>query len=457
MQRASLAAAFAASLLFGSMSAAVAADNDTADLEDARVAEERLLGSADMDAQYLACQPFTRQVAASGVIDRSFDASLAEAGVPAAAMLEALRALASSIDLGRDVAAGDQFYVRYEQAFTAEGTPIGAGRVMWAELRTKAKGTIAFHRFRPQSGVERLWLASGEATTPPSMRLPLDVVAVSSGFGLRADPLDKPAGTTAGPAVAMGPLPDPAKSVPAAYVEVPAPAPEPPAAAPPEPVKPARRQMHGGFFPGQPGFGGFSMNSRSALDGTDLQRVVAERDAEARRAAAARAADTPSDTAAETQQAAVAAPTPRVAQPLFMHDGADLVAATGTPVYAAADGIVIGAAPNGGYGNWIRIDHQGKLATVYGHLSSFAPGIQEGARVSQGELIGFVGNTGRSTGAHLHFEILSNGKAVDPLAYPELKRTQLRGADLERFRKQVKNALAEREREKAITLAFGGF
>ena len=140
-----------------------------------------------------------------------------------------------------------------------------------------------------------------------------------------------------------------------------------------------------------------------------------------------------------------------------MHDGADLVAPTGTPVYAASDGVVIGAAPNGGYGNWIRIDHQGKLSTVYGHLSSFAPGIQEGARVSQGELIGFVGNTGRSSGAHLHFEILSNGKAVDPLAYPELKRAQLRGADLERFRKQIKNALAERERERAITLAFGGF
>jgi len=346
MQRASLAAAFAALLFFGSMSAAVAADNDDASLEDARVTEARLLGSADEDARYLACQPFTRQIAAAGTIARSFDASLAEAGVPAAAMLEARRALATSIDLGRDVAAGDQFYVRYEQVFTAEGTPIGVGRVMWAELRTKAKGTIALHRFRPQGGVERLWLASGEAATPPSIRLPLDAVTVSSGFGLRADPLDKPSG----PAVAMGPLPDPAKSVPAAYAEVPAPASEKPVAPPPEePVKPARRQMHSGFFPGQPGFGGFSMNSRHALDGTDLQRVVAERDAEARRAAAARAADAPSDTAAETQQAAVAAPAPRVVRPLFMHDGADLVAPTGTSVYAASDGVVIGAAPNGGF------------------------------------------------------------------------------------------------------------
>jgi hypothetical protein len=85
--------------------------------------------------------------------------------------------------------------VRYQQTFTAEGTPIGVGRVLWAELRTKAKGTIALHRFRPQGGAERLWLANGEAATPPSMRLPLDTMTVSSGYGLRADPLDKPAGT----------------------------------------------------------------------------------------------------------------------------------------------------------------------------------------------------------------------------------------------------------------------
>ena len=96
-----------------------------------------------------------------------------------------------------------------------------------------------------------------------------------------------------------------------------------------------------------------------------------------------------------------------------MHDGLDLVAVTGTSIYAAADGIVTGTGPNGGYGNWMRIDHAGKVTTVYGHLSGFAPGIEAGTRVSQGELIGFVGNTGRSTGAHLHFEIVVNGRSLD--------------------------------------------
>jgi murein DD-endopeptidase MepM/ murein hydrolase activator NlpD len=139
-----------------------------------------------------------------------------------------------------------------------------------------------------------------------------------------------------------------------------------------------------------------------------------------------------------------------------MHDGVDLVAPIGTPIYAASDGIVAGAGPNGGYGNWIRIDHPGKLSTVYGHLSEFAPGIEAGVLVSRGELIGFVGNTGRSTGAHLHFEIVSSGKPVDPLAYPEIKRAQLRGADLERFRKQVTRALVERDREMAVALSCSG-
>jgi Peptidase family M23 len=74
---------------------------------------------------------------------------------------------------------------------------------------------------------------------------------------------------------------------------------------------------------------------------------------------------------------------PRGFPAVFMHEGIDLAAPTGTPIYAASDGIVVGATLNGGYGNWIRIDHPRKLSTVYGHLSEFAPGIKEGAEVSQ--------------------------------------------------------------------------
>jgi len=141
---------------------------------------------------------------------------------------------------------------------------------------------------------------------------------------------------------------------------------------------------------------------------------------------------------------------------LFMHEGIDLVAPAGTPVYAAADGVVVGAAPNGRYGNWIRIEHGAKLATVYGHLMAFAPGIEPGESVVRGELIGFVGNTGRSTGAHLHFELQVDGKAVNPINHPELKAAQLRGPELERFRKQVAHALQEREREAKVADTLAG-
>ena len=130
-----------------------------------------------------------------------------------------------------------------------------------------------------------------------------------------------------------------------------------------------------------------------------------------------------------------------------MHEGIDLVAEPGTPVHASADGIVAGAAPNGGYGNCIEIEHAGKLSTVYGHLSSFAPRIAPGVRVQKGDLIGFVGNTGRSTGPHLHFELRTNGKAIDPATHPSIKPPQLRGAELERFRQVVERNFVEAQRE----------
>jgi murein DD-endopeptidase MepM/ murein hydrolase activator NlpD len=98
-----------------------------------------------------------------------------------------------------------------------------------------------------------------------------------------------------------------------------------------------------------------------------------------------------------------------------MHEGIDLGAAYGTPITAAAAGVVIYAGWEGGYGNLVVIDHGGGLATAYGHQSRIA--VSTGQSVSQGETIGYVGSTGHSTGPHLHFEVRVNGEAVDPLGY----------------------------------------
>ena len=101
-----------------------------------------------------------------------------------------------------------------------------------------------------------------------------------------------------------------------------------------------------------------------------------------------------------------------------MHEGIDISAAEGTPIMAADSGTVIllqSEYESGGYGNYTCIDHGGGLSTCYAHQSGFAT--SSGASVSQGDLIGYVGNTGHSFGAHLHFEVRINGEAVDPMGY----------------------------------------
>jgi murein DD-endopeptidase MepM/ murein hydrolase activator NlpD len=101
-----------------------------------------------------------------------------------------------------------------------------------------------------------------------------------------------------------------------------------------------------------------------------------------------------------------------------MHEGIDIAAAEGTPIRAAASGTVIlmqSEYESGGYGNYTCLDHGGGLSTCYAHQSSFAT--SSGASVSQGDLIGYVGNTGHSYGAHLHFEVRVNGVATDPMGY----------------------------------------
>ena len=96
-----------------------------------------------------------------------------------------------------------------------------------------------------------------------------------------------------------------------------------------------------------------------------------------------------------------------------MHRGTDFAAPEGTPVMASGDGKIVRARWCGGGGNCIKIKHNSTYSTVYAHLKNFARGIREGARVKQGQTIGYVGSTGMSTGPHLHYEVIINGKKVN--------------------------------------------
>jgi len=105
------------------------------------------------------------------------------------------------------------------------------------------------------------------------------------------------------------------------------------------------------------------------------------------------------------------------------HRGTDFAAPLGTKVKVTADGVVSVVGKQGGYGNVVMVSHQGRYTTVYGHLSRFALGLHKGQRVSQGEVIGYVGMTGLATGPHLHYEFRVNGRQQDPLhvALPDAK------------------------------------
>jgi murein DD-endopeptidase MepM/ murein hydrolase activator NlpD len=98
-----------------------------------------------------------------------------------------------------------------------------------------------------------------------------------------------------------------------------------------------------------------------------------------------------------------------------MHTGIDWAAPMGTPIYASGNGAVSMVGWESGYGKYIRIKHNNGYETAYGHMTAYARGMEQGARVRQGQVIGYVGSTGLSTGAHLHYEIMVNGRFVDPM------------------------------------------
>ena len=244
-----------------------ASADDQARIEEARIEEERLLGSAHEQTPPKSHLPFTRRLRVTGAIDGPLAQSAARAGLPATAVLEMVRAFRAALDLDEDLMNGDSFTVSYRQEYTLEGHPIGVAQVTWATLRTAARGTLSVHRFRTgRARQEKLWLANGEAAVPAGMRWPLDEINVSSGFGLRSDPLSRPIAIAA---------------------------------------KPVAVSARG-------------RNKKTASGGP-------------------------------------VRPGPIVRRALLMHQGVDFAAETGTPFHAAAAGTVTGAAPNGGYGNWIEI------------------------------------------------------------------------------------------------------
>ena len=130
-----------------------------------------------------------------------------------------------------------------------------------------------------------------------------------------------------------------------------------------------------------------------------------------------------------------------------MHTGVDWTSPSGTPIYASGNGTVEKEGWESGYGKYIRIRHTNGYETAYGHMSAFARGIEEGKRVRQGQVIGFVGSTGLSTGSHLHYEILVNGRFVDPMRIKLPRGRVLEGAMLATFeqeRERLDNIMARK-------------
>ena len=126
-----------------------------------------------------------------------------------------------------------------------------------------------------------------------------------------------------------------------------------------------------------------------------------------------------------------------------MHTGVDWAAPTGTPILASGNGTVLESGWKGGYGRYVRIQHNNGYETGYGHMSGFARGVDKGVRVRQGQVIGYVGSTGVSTGPHLHYEVLINSAFVDPMRVKLPRGKELGGTVLAEFKR-------ERERSDAL-------
>lgn len=242
-----------------------------------------------------------------GKVKTSLSQAGADAGIPAGAMGEIIKAFSYDVDFQRDIHPGDTIEVLLDRKETAEGKVGGYANVRYAALTLNGKKHEIFS-FKDAYGVA--WYdAKGNSVKKSLLRTPINAARITSGFGMRRHPIL-----------------------------------------------------------------GYSK----------------------------------------------------------MHQGTDFGASTGTPIMAAGDGIVKQKNWNGGYGNFVLIQHNGTYSTAYAHMSRFG-NIKLGGRVKQGQVIGYVGTTGRSTGPHLHYEVRAHGRQVNPAARQFNLANGLTGGQLAKF------------------------
>ena len=135
------------------------------------------------------------------------------------------------------------------------------------------------------------------------------------------------------------------------------------------------------------------------------------------------------------------------------HKGVDYAAPHGTPIKSAGDGKVLLAGRKGGYGNTVIIQHGQRYRTLYAHMQGFAKGVRNGSTVKQGQIIGYIGTTGLSTGPHLHYEFQVNGVHVDPLSQKLPMADPIAASEKQRFMQLSKPLMARMDQEKATMLA----
>lgn len=136
------------------------------------------------------------------------------------------------------------------------------------------------------------------------------------------------------------------------------------------------------------------------------------------------------------------------------HKGVDYAAPSGTPIKSAGDGKVILAGRNGGYGNTVIIQHGQRYKTLYAHMQGFAKGVRNGSTVKQGQIIGYIGTTGLSTGPHLHYEFQVDGRHVDPLGLKLPMADPIASSEKQRFRQLSQPLMARMDEERSTVLAL---